>query len=187
MFVICVVVCVCVCGSCCVFVICCLCVFVCSCCPRGPMDKASAYEAGDCGFESRRRLSFFFFLFLSSFHLFIFSSFVLCSFVSVVSVVSVVLLCLLFCCVFRVFVVVSVLSVRVHSLLLPPFSSHDARSPHSSFDHPLLACLLAPRLDARQAHNRGSGSGVRGLCIVEVYACMYVCVVCCYVLVGSVM
>lgn len=27
-------------------------------CPRGPMDKASAYEAGDCGFESRRRLSF---------------------------------------------------------------------------------------------------------------------------------
>ena len=26
-------------------------------CPRGPMDKASAYEAGDCGFESRRRLS----------------------------------------------------------------------------------------------------------------------------------
>ena len=29
-----------------------------SCCPRGPMDKASAYEAGDCGFESRRRLSF---------------------------------------------------------------------------------------------------------------------------------
>ena len=25
--------------------------------PRGPMDKASAYEAGDCGFESRRRLS----------------------------------------------------------------------------------------------------------------------------------
>ena len=26
------------------------------CCPRGPMDKASAYEAGDCGFESRRRL-----------------------------------------------------------------------------------------------------------------------------------
>ena len=26
--------------------------------PRGPMDKASAYEAGDCGFESRRRLPF---------------------------------------------------------------------------------------------------------------------------------
>lgn len=25
-------------------------------CPRGPMDKASAYEAGDCGFESRRGL-----------------------------------------------------------------------------------------------------------------------------------
>ena len=29
-------------------------------CPRGPMDKASAYEAGDCGFESRRRLFSFF-------------------------------------------------------------------------------------------------------------------------------
>jgi Ca2+/Na+ antiporter len=26
-------------------------------CLRGPMDKASAYEAGDCGFESRRGLS----------------------------------------------------------------------------------------------------------------------------------
>ena len=47
----------------------CVCVFVrrcariCLCvvlvptwCPRGPMDKASAYEAGDCGFESRRGL-----------------------------------------------------------------------------------------------------------------------------------
>ncbi len=31
----------------------------CQVCPRGPMDKASAYEAGDCGFESRRRLSFY--------------------------------------------------------------------------------------------------------------------------------
>ena len=37
------------------------CVYIddCQVCPRGPMDKASAYEAGDCGFESRRRLSFF--------------------------------------------------------------------------------------------------------------------------------
>ena len=26
--------------------------------PRDPMDKASAYEAVDCGFESRRRLAF---------------------------------------------------------------------------------------------------------------------------------
>jgi hypothetical protein len=33
-------------------------------CPRGPMDKASAYEAGDCGFESRRRLLLFLSLFL---------------------------------------------------------------------------------------------------------------------------
>ena len=23
-------------------------------CPRGPMDKASDYESGDCGFESHR-------------------------------------------------------------------------------------------------------------------------------------
>ena len=53
----------------CVICVCCLllsCVCDCVCmwvwyrtwCPRGPMDKASAYEAGDCGFESRRRLLF---------------------------------------------------------------------------------------------------------------------------------
>lgn len=33
-----------------------VCIDDCQVCPRGPMDKASAYEAGDCGFESRRRL-----------------------------------------------------------------------------------------------------------------------------------
>jgi hypothetical protein len=53
------------------FVVCCVCVCACvrcyiycgvhpSWCPRGPMDKASAYEAGDCGFESRRGLFLFF-------------------------------------------------------------------------------------------------------------------------------
>ena len=61
--------CICVCCRCervvyCVFLVRCVVMFLvvrcsCSCCPRGPMDKASAYEAGDCGFESRRRLSFF--------------------------------------------------------------------------------------------------------------------------------
>ena len=63
---------------CLLFVVCCGCVVchLCGCvcgvhpswCLRGPMDKASAYEAGDCGFESRRRLLLFFFAFYPSSH-----------------------------------------------------------------------------------------------------------------------
>ena len=64
---VCVVVWLCVCCALCVcgwFVyVCVVCVRVLV-CPRGPMDKASAYEAGDCGFESRRRLSFLSFFFV---------------------------------------------------------------------------------------------------------------------------